>query len=445
MQKNEFFMVNKFYIKGIRRFHYGKVKELFQRLAGKDDELRIEVEERDTHGDEREAYRVVADLLSTQGVSVRFLWSGIIVVELPWVASHADVQLCYTLLRVVKRIHRAARILNKDEKEVRLTDDDEQRHWMMIREYMAELLTRNERTIIAGVNRDFYLNLGYYAEVNDLNSRVEKAFDDFTALQWTCVEAKTLMEEQRCVEQDEDLSLVRVVDNTCDAFVGECRYVGMMRDNDCKMVPFEDFCTLMSHAEGFKRMDEAQALVFQMDPKVWNVLYEQAPGRVLEHYRKTFIMRWNTDISNYHLYEFREAMGDFYDPGFYYEWSIWDYRKVHLGDTFYMIRTGSGRQGVVMHGTIIGRPYPDEDWSGKGRRVYYIRMRLDAMIDPDAAPLLLTTDQLGEAVPDFDWTTGHSGVMLTDSQAVALQRVWQEYAGRLRDTAPDNPSICMLM
>ena len=165
---------------------------------------------------------------------------------------------------------------------------------------------------------------------------------------------------------------------------------------------------------------------------------------MLEYYRKTFIMRWNTDISNYHLYEFREAMGDFYDPGFYYEWSIWDYRKVHLGDTFYMIRTGSGKQGVVMHGTIIGRPYPDEDWSGKGRRVYYMRMRLDAMIDPDAAPLLLTTDMLSEAVPDFDWTNGHSGVLLGDSQAMALQRVWQEYAGRLRDTAPDNPSICMI-
>ena len=209
---------------------------------------------------------------------MKLLWSGIAVVELPWVASRTDVQLCYMLLHTVKRIHRMAHILNKDEKEVRLTDDDEQRHWMMIREYMAELLTRNERTIIAGVNRDFYLNPGHYAEVNDLSSRVDKAFDDFTALQWTCVEAKTLMEEQRCVARDEDLCLVRVVDNTCDAFVGECQYVGMMRDNDCKMVPFEDFCILMSHAEGFKRMDDAQALVFQMDPKVWNVLYEQAPG-----------------------------------------------------------------------------------------------------------------------------------------------------------------------
>ena len=46
------------------------------------------------------------------------------------------------------------------------------------------------------------------------------------------------------------------------------------------------------------------------------------------------------------------------------------------GDKFYMIRTGEGKNGVVMRGTIIGTPYPDEDWSGKGRKVYYIRMSL---------------------------------------------------------------------
>ena len=48
-------MENKFYIRGVRRLHFEKVKELFLRLAGKDNELRIEVEERDTHDDERVA------------------------------------------------------------------------------------------------------------------------------------------------------------------------------------------------------------------------------------------------------------------------------------------------------------------------------------------------------------------------------------------------------
>lgn len=38
-----------------------------------------------------------------------------------------------------------------------------------------------------------------------------------------------------------------------------------------------------------------------MDDEQWTELYDKAEGIVKENYRKTFIMRWNTDISNYKL------------------------------------------------------------------------------------------------------------------------------------------------
>ena len=124
------------------------------------------------------------------------------------------------------------------------------------------------------------------------------------------------------------------------------------------------------------------------------------------------------------------TLKDFFDEGFYYDWSIWDHQKAHIGDKFYMIRTGEGANGVVMRGTIIGQPYPDEDWSGKGRKVYYIRMSLTNMIHPDRSPLLLTTDELTEAIPDFNWEEGHSGEILSDSQADKLEDVWKGYIER---------------
>jgi hypothetical protein len=204
----------------------------------------------------------------------------------------------------------------------------------------------------------------------------------------------------------------------------------MMKGNACKMVKFGDFCHLMEDQEEFHLLDDAQALLDKMDDEQWNVLFDRAEGVVRENFRKTFVMRWNTDISNYKLSEFEDAMEDFFDEGFYYDWSIWDYQKAHIGDKFYMIRTGEGANGVVMRGTIIGTPYPDEDWSGKGRKVYYIRMNLTNMIHPERTPLLLTTDELTKAVPDFNWKEGHSGEILNDTQSAKLEEVWEDYIGR---------------
>ncbi len=96
-----------------------------------------------------------------------------------------------------------------------------------------------------------------------------------------------------------------------------------------------------------------------------------------------------------------------------------------------------------MHGTYIGQPYPDVDWSGKGRKVYYIRMQLDAMIDPDHAVRLLTTEQLGETIPAFNWTDGHSGEQLSDEHADSLEQMWEEYVSQLQTCMPDDDSILL--
>ncbi|MBR3087527.1 MAG: hypothetical protein IKH02_00740 [Prevotella sp.] len=103
-----------------------------------------------------------------------------------------------------------------------------------------------------------------------------------------------------------------------------------------------------------------------------------------------------------------------------------------------MIRTGKGKHGVVMRGTIIGMPYPDEDWSGKGRRVYYVRMRLSHMFHPDKALLLLTTDDLGKAIPEFNWEEGHSGVILGDAMAKQLDALWHDYVEKEQQMAKDD-------
>ena len=424
-------MAYKFTIKGIRKFNEERVVEkffdTFKEVKNYQD---VKIINHNPVNDETESFTIMTLNESTQGVNVKHLVSKDILVELPWLASQMDVKLCYAYLNAIKKVYRGARILDEEEKGVKLTETDVKEQWQQRRQNMDDIINRGEIHAVAGAVRDFYLNPEKYIGRDEATNRVDEAFANFITVQWTNLEAENVIEEKRHITEDEELSSIRVVDNTMDVFIGTCQYVGMMKGNTCKMVKFEDFCKLMKDQKEFHLLDMAQALLDKMDDDEWNELFEKAEGIVRENFRKTFIMRWNTDISNYKLSEFEDTMEDFFDDGFYYDWSIWDYQKAHIGDHFYMIRTGEGKNGVVMRGTISGTPYPDEDWSGKGRKVYYIRMSLTNMIHPEKTPLLLTTDELKEAIPDFSWKEGHSGEILNDAQSAKLEEVWADYIER---------------
>ena len=424
-------MAYKFTIKGIRKFNEEKVVEkALVSYRGIDNDPEVKVMYHETSGEEKESYTVMTVNVSSQGVNIKHMIGGNIIVELPWLASQMDVRLCYAYLNAVKKVHRGARIMDEEDKGVKLTEADAKEEWQQRWQNMDEIINKGEKLVVAGAVRDFHLNPAKYIGRDEATNRIGEAFDDLVAIQWANLDAINVREEKRHVTEEEELSNIRVVDNQEDVFIGACQFVGMMKGNTCKMVKFEDFCHLMENQEGFRLLDDAQALLNKMDDEQWNELFDRAGGIVRENFRKTFIMRWNTDISNYTLSEFEDAMEDFFDEGFYYDWSIWDYQKAHIGDKFYMIRTGEGANGVVMRGTIIGTPYPDEDWSGKGRKVYYIRMNLTNMIHPERTPLLLTTDELTEAIPDFNWKEGHSGEILSDSQTDKLEDVWKDYIER---------------
>ncbi len=141
---------------------------------------------------------------------------------------------------------------------------------------------------------------------------------------------------------------------------------------------------------------------------------------------QTFVIRWNPEISSHKIADFEHAMEDFYEDGFYYEWSIFDYEKVHVGDRFFMLKVGNGNTGIVMSGIIVSLPYKDEDWSGKGRDVHYVRMIPDCMVHPDKSKMV-TIQMLDETLPDVNWNEGHSGVLLSDAQACKFDNLWQNF------------------
>ena len=142
--------------------------------------------------------------------------------------------------------------------------------------------------------------------------------------------------------------------------------------------------------------------------------------------QQTFVMRWNPEISSHKVADFEHAMEDFYEEGFYYDWSIFDYEKVHVGDRFFMLKVGNGNTGIVMSGIIVSLPYKDEDWSGKVRDVRYVRMIPDCMVHPDKSKMV-TIQMLEETLPGVNWNEGHSGVLLSDEQACKFDNLWQSF------------------
>ena len=123
------------------------------------------------------------------------------------------------------------------------------------------------------------------------------------------------------------------------------------------------------------------------------------------------------------------------------DWSIWEHEKVHCGDTFFMLKVGAGVNGIVATGKITGEPCADDDWSGKDRIVYYCDYKYSIMINPSSFPLL-SSDELAENIPDFDWCGGHAGVVLSEPQSKTLKKLWKAY---LQNHAPDFKSRLDLM
>ena len=145
---------------------------------------------------------------------------------------------------------------------------------------------------------------------------------------------------------------------------------------------------------------------------------------------RSVIFKWNPAFSSYPMIGYLDALyGLINNRDVHFNWSVWDHEKIHEGDRYYWLKLGYGQAGICSCGTIVSEPYEGEDWSGKGRKTYYVDFRPEVMINPDTLPIL-TASALSTAIPDFEWDGGHSGVVLTAQQSECLENLWQEFIAR---------------
>ena len=149
------------------------------------------------------------------------------------------------------------------------------------------------------------------------------------------------------------------------------------------------------------------------------------PGNGFDDRQNTFVLMWNPAISNVKMKNHVSQIPYLLTEAF--SWSVYEYEKAKMGDRFIMVRCGEGKTGIVMSGVFSSNPYQARDWSGKGRKVFYMDMCPNFIADPENLKNLITTEDLQNAIPSFDWTGGHSGRILTVEQAKKIEEILSGY------------------
>lgn len=174
-------------------------------------------------------------------------------------------------------------------------------------------------------------------------------------------------------------------------------------------------------------------------------IIQNYPGGGYNPTQKTFILMWNPAISSTTIHNHIDSIAHI--DSWRFDWSIHEWEKAHEGDRFFMVRVGEGKTGIVMSGIFISEPYTERDWNRirKTKEIHYMNMQPNLIVNPETMPII-TTAQLQEAIPDFEWSKGHSGVLLTEYQAQRLEEMFSEYLSRVSDQTDDeNLSIKPLM
>ena len=174
-----------------------------------------------------------------------------------------------------------------------------------------------------------------------------------------------------------------------------------------------------------KRLDYAQFVIDRMPDKEWKVFYDSFDVEPVRA-PKTYLLRWNPLISSFKLEEYREVLSKYPDGFAGMNWSIYEWEDAHIGDYYYMLRTGDDKAGIVFRGVFTSEPYKGEDWAGKGRERYYMDMECyDCVPADEQSPVGI--DVLEKNIPSINWRRGHSGELLSEDDAEKLNGLFDKF------------------
>ena len=158
------------------------------------------------------------------------------------------------------------------------------------------------------------------------------------------------------------------------------------------------------------------------DSCIWEVYFEVVP---VPEKSKTYLMRWNPSISSFTEKDFEECVANMVHGMFRMNWSIYEWEEARRGDMFFMMRVGDDKAGIVFLGQFINDPYPGDDWAGSTKRRMYVDMVCMNPVEPGAKPRI-SLEKLQNAIPEIEWSKGHSGELLSNEVVTKLEELLEE-------------------
>ena len=383
-------------------------------------------------------------------------------------ANRADLELYSTALEVLMQLTKGRAYLeNEDESEVKNPLDEFGKEWID-RELESSLnvscaLTRcyGQTIVMYGLFHPFCFGpvLAHSFGIDLSGPSIEKMTElqEYLArMQWTLVDKKNTSSRLAIAnpnnEDDEPLSISLIVAKNKHVedfeFISYASVVCFMDEeeegNDIVMIHIDDLKNVLPSDMFFmvddyqfvkdgkltyKKFKEIQqrARLYQVEDLHYRPTF---PGTGYDERQKTYVLMWNPDISNVKLENHASHIPSFMVEHF--SWSVYEHEEVKKNDRFVMVRCGEGKTGLVMSGIFDSNPCKGDDWSDKGREVYYMELRPNFIADSERAQII-TTEELQKAIPDFDWTGGHSGRLLKEEQAKKLDLLIREYSERVVD------------
>lgn len=379
--------------------------------------------------------------MTTQGPILTHMKGGSIHIDIPYLSTPWDISMCFAICKAIKQMKPECIVILNDntDHEFSLIDQNKATMFNLCTENMEALLKgckKGNSVGVVGLNKEFYFSPDYLKEKCKgmrKEQKIIKLFQMFLDLQWNYNEYDTEKQMQVSDPGDDEPYAVRILSNDSNYFIGNCHKLVLMNSKgDSKLVLADDFHEHVKDNKHIIYVDDRQFVIHKMSKKEWDNLVKNAPGEFLPNYN-TYIMRWNPAISSMTMESYKEGL-EKYPDGFGTDWSIHDYKKAKEGDSFYMVRVGEGKTGVIWKGELSSGPYEDDDWAGDPKKKRkYVKLDIFNYSDPDGEPFI-TTEELQKAIPDFDWEKGHSGELLTEEQAYALDKLWYEKVGKKLDS-----------
>ncbi len=100
-----------------------------------------------------------------------------------------------------------------------------------------------------------------------------------------------------------------------------------------------------------------------------------------------------------------------------FTWEVRDWKKVEKDDIFFLVKTGTQQDGIVMHGRFSGkcflervRPNGMPGSSKRNEKNHVALLSIQGMFKDNE---MLSAEALEEKFPEIDWHSGDSGELLS--------------------------------